>query len=417
MHTTKVSRYSLLALAAAMGLAACSSASSASSSGSGSGSSSLATIRIMNIGAQKPTAALGGIAFPYGATGVEAAAAAINAAGGIQGHKIQVDVCDTKGDPNVSAQCARTAASNHDIAVVGTFDPIGATEDVAVLGAEHIPYIGGLPSSTAEFTSPISFQFDPGAVLGATALVKLWSDTGCKVVAAIAPGNPGNNQIEADQIQVGKKFGLTVHTQLITPGTANVAPSLSTALSFKPDCFTYNGDGQTSVKYILGLRQLGYAGKIITTSGSLTPQFLKVLGSAANGIIVLNSTLQPSANDPMVTQFEKDLSAFLKGNQQQIAINSNEFAQDGWSSVQLLKQALTGAKTISAQTLLAKIPTMCDVNVGNVYPHVDFCKPVVASTIVPRLYNDEWRYYVVKNGQYVPVDNAWHNMDSSVPGI
>jgi branched-chain amino acid transport system substrate-binding protein len=362
-----------------------------------------------------PTASFGGIAFPYGATGVKAAAAAINATGGIDGHKIQVDVCDTKGDPNISAQCGRTAASNGDVAVVGTFDPIGAAQLVAVLQAEHIPYIGGLPTAPAEFTSPVSFQFDPGAILGATALAQLWSDSGCKDVAAIAPGNPGNNQTAIEQIQVAKKFGITVHTQLITPGLADVTPSLTTALSSKPNCFTYNGDGQTNVKYILGLRQLGYKGKIITTSGSLTPQFVKILGSAANGILILNSTLQPTDNDPMVAQFTKDLSTYLKGNQQQIAINSNEFAQDGWSSVQLVKQALTGAKTFTAQTLLAKIPTMCDVNVGNVYPHVDFCKPVADSKLVPRLYNDEWRYFVIENDQTVPVDSSWHNMDATVP--
>ena len=416
MSRKNASRSGVLVLAAALGLTACASSGSGSGTGTGTGSGSSATIRIMNVGAQTPTAALGGIAFPYGATGVQAAAAAINAAGGIGGHKIQVDICDTKGDPNISAQCGRTALSNHDIAVVGTFDPIGGRELVAVLQAERIPYIGGLPASTAEFTSPVSFQFDPGAVLGATALAKLWSDSGCKVVAAIAPANPGNNQVAAEQVQVSKMFGLTVHTQLITPGIPDVTPSLSTALSYKPDCFSYNGDGQTNVKYITDLRKLGFTGKIITSSGSLTPQFVKVLGPAANGVLILNSTLQPSANDPMVAQFRKDLSTYLKGNPQQIAIDSNEFAQDGWSSVQLVKQALAGAKDFSAQTLLAKIPTMCDVNVGNVYPHIDFCKPVSNSKLVPRLYNDEWQYFVIENGQYVPVGNTWHNMDATVPG-
>jgi branched-chain amino acid transport system substrate-binding protein len=410
MNRKNRSRLALLTLATALGLTACSSSSSSP------GASTDAAIRVMTVGIQTPTASFGGIAFPYGATGVQAAAAAINATGGIDGHKIRVDVCDTKGDPNISAQCGRTAASNGDVAVVGTFDPIGAAQLVAVLQAEHIPYIGGLPTAPAEFTSPVSFQFDPGALLGSTALVQLWSDSGCKNVAAIAPANPGNNTVATEQQQIGKKVGITVHTQLITPGLADVTPSLSTALASKPDCFTYNGDGQTNVKYILGLRQLGYTGKIITSSGSLTPQFVKILGPAANGILILNSTLQPTSDDPMVKDFMTDLGTYLKGSQQQIAINANEFAQDGWSSVQLVKQALTGAKTFTAATLLAKIPTLCDVNVGNVYPHVDFCKPVVTTSLTPRLYNDEWQYFVIKNGQFVSVGGTWHNMDSTVPG-
>jgi len=70
---------------------------------------------------------------------------------------------------------------------------------------------------------------------------------------------------------------------------------------------------------------------------------------------------------------------------------------------------------MSAKALLTKTPTMCDVNVGNVYPHVNFCKPVAESKVLPRVYNDQWQYFAVKNGQYVPVDNQWHDLTSTLP--
>lgn len=374
------------------------------------------TIRIMNIGIQTPSAAFGGIPFPYGGTGVKAAAEAINAAGGIDGRMIEVDICDSKGDPNGSAQCARTAVANNVVAVVGAFDPIGAAAALAVLEEAKIPYLGGLPATIAEFTSPVSFQFDPGPVLGGPAMTQLWAESGCTRVSAILPGNPGSEQVAAQQVEQAKALGMTVSTQLIQPGIADINPPLSTALASNPDCFTYGGDGQTNVKFILGLQKLGYTGKVITSAGSLTPQFLPPLGDAANGILVLGSALLPTSDDPMVEQFRNELSDHLGGDEKEIAMNLNEFAQMGWSSVQLLKLALEEAGEVSAQAVLDTIPTMCDVNVGNVYPHVNFCEPVAESKVVPRVYNDQWQYYQVENGEYASVDNEWHDLSDTLPG-
>ena len=410
MTITRVTRAGAFLLAAALSLTAC------GGDGGESGSDSSGEIRVMVVGISSPSAAFGGISFPYGIEGVKAAAEAINAAGGIDGRMIKVDTCDPKGDPNQSAQCGRTAIKNKDVAVLGTFDPIGARQLLTVLEAGKVPYLGGLPTSTAEFTSPVSFQFDPGPVLSAGAIVELWKDSGCTQVASILPANPGNDEVAKQQGDASEAAGLAVTTALIKPGTADITPSLSTALSKKPDCFTYGGDGQTNVKYILGLKKLGYTGKIITSSGSLTPQFLEPLGAAGNGIIVLNSTLQPTSDDPMVKQFMKELSTHFKGDKKKVMENANEFGQDGWSSVQLMKQAMEKAKAYDSAALLKTIPTMCDVNVGNVYPHVNFCKPAVESKIVPRVYNDHWRYFTVRNGQYVESDTEWHDASQSVPG-
>ena len=284
-----------------------------------------------------------------------------------------------------------------------------------MLEAAGVPCLGGLPTTPAEFSSPVSFQFDPGPILSGTALAKLWADTGCKTVAAILPANPGNDQLAAQQKQQAESYGLKVSTQLVQPGVADVTPSLTTALATKPDCFTYGGDGQTNVKYILAARKLGYQGKFLTASGSLLPQFLAPLGAAGDGVLVLNSALQPSSDDPMVKRFAKELSDYLKGDPGEIAKNSNEFAQAGWSSVQLFTQALDGASDVSSKALLAKIPTMCDVNVGNVYPHVNFCTPVATSKSLTRVYNDQWQYFVAKGGTYVPTDNKWYDLKDTFP--
>jgi len=185
---------------------------------------------------------------------------------------------------------------------------------------------------------------------------------------------------------------------------------MSTALSDHPDCMSYLYDGKTAVKLIAAARQDGFTGKFTALVGSLTPSFLATLGSAGNGVIAVSTTLTPDSNDPLVKEFVSQVTAYTGASQAGATLN--EFGQDGWSSVQLIKQALTGASEYTSAELLKKLPTMCDVNVGNVYPDVDFCKPAVGSTVYTRVFNPYVRYYIAENGKYVPYDDQWHDGSS-----
>lgn len=400
---------SALVVAVAVGavvLAGC----GASSGGSGGGGSD--TIKLMVDSTIAPSPAFGGIGFPYPVVGAKAAAKAINDAGGIDGHKIQIDECDNKGDPNQSAVCGRQAISNGDIAVIGAWDIQGAGQILPILQQAKIPYIGALAGQPVEVQNPISFIFDPGAVVSAFGTAQLWIDSGCKHVVLFSPQASDPKQVDA-QKSIAQKGGVKFDTVDISTGAADVAPQVSSALGMNPDCMTYEGDGQTTAKLIAGARGAGYKGQFITAIGSLLPPFLASLGPVGDGVKVLNTTLSTDSDDPMVTQFRNEVLAYA--GQKDGPQNLNEFAQDGWSSVQLVKQALSGSGEYTAAKLLEKIPTMCDVNVGNVYPHISFCKPVVKSKTYPRIYNAWFRYYVAKDGKYVPLDDQWHDLRSSIP--
>jgi branched-chain amino acid transport system substrate-binding protein len=362
-----------------------------------------------------PAAALGGLSFPYPAVAAKAAAAALNKAGGIDGHPVVIDVCDNQGNPNQSATCGRQAKSNGDIAVIGSWDITGAAVILPVLQAEGIPYIGALAGSPAEVTNPDSFIFDPGAVLASYATAAMWSDEGCKnVVEFGVSGNAAFTAELAGQQKIAAKDGYKLQIVNITVAQADVTAPISTALSMHPDCMTYEGDGQTTAKLVAGVRQAGYTGKFITAIGSLLPQLLASLGKVGDGVLVLNTTLSPGSTDPLVTQFRNDVIAYT-GSAQAAAVDLNEFGQDAWSSVRLVDLALKGSGDYTSAGLLKKLPTMCAVNVGNVYPDVSFCKPSVQSTVFPRIFNAYETYFVAKNGVYVPIPGTtWHNVAADV---
>lgn len=423
MRPTKMG--AAIAVAAVATLAVgCSSSGSSSTAGAGSGlaassgtasGGAKAPIKLMVDTTMSPAAALGGLSFPYPAVTAKAAVAALNKDGGIDGHQVVIDVCDNQGNPNQSAACGREAKSNGDIAVVGSWDIEGAAEILPVLQAEGIPYIGALAGSPAEVTSPDSFIFDDGAVLASYATAAMWSSEGCKNIVEFGlSGNAAFAQELAGQQKIAAKDGFQLHTVNIQVGQADVSAPVSTALALHPDCVTYEGDGQTTAKLIAGVRQAGYTGKFITAIGSLLPQLLASLGSVGNGVLVLNTTLSPASDDPLVTQFRNDVIAYT-GSAKAAAVDLNEFGQDGWSSVRLVDLALTGSGDYTSAGLLKKLPTMCDVNVGNVYPHVSFCKPSVQSPVFPRIFNAYETYFVAQNGAYVPVPGqTWHDVSADV---
>src|ERR1700742_3433104 len=111
------------ALAASVAIAACSSGGSGgSSSGNPAGSATKSPFTFYVETA--PLVAADNLA------GVKAAVAAINAAGGVNGHPLSYSPCSDNLDPNQALTCARQGASNPSVlAFVDQGSPYGAEFD------------------------------------------------------------------------------------------------------------------------------------------------------------------------------------------------------------------------------------------------------------------------------------------------
>ena len=139
-------------LAATLGLTACGNSDD-------SGSASDSGIKLMVIGdLETPVQAL-----PQLVVAAKAAAKEINAAGGVNGQEITILSCNTQGDPNVSASCARKAVSERVSAVVGMLS-LTSSSIMPILEAAKIPSIGTTDINPVDHTSPVSFPFNSSAV-------------------------------------------------------------------------------------------------------------------------------------------------------------------------------------------------------------------------------------------------------------
>ena len=144
----------MVAVAASVGLAACGS-SSPSSAGSQASAASDIVIGLAN---NESSTGLDIPAYRYGAL---AAVNYINAAGGINGHRLKADVCIDDGSPEGSVNCANNFVAAHAVVYFAGADT-GADAALPILSGDHIPYVTEIPWSALQGTSPDAFALTTG---------------------------------------------------------------------------------------------------------------------------------------------------------------------------------------------------------------------------------------------------------------
>lgn len=338
--------------------------------------------------------------------GAQAAASAINAAGGIGGRKIDVLSCDSASDPNQAAVCAREAVSDHAMAVVGTFEPLGISSILPVLQAAKIPLLSSTPGGgPLEFNSPISFQVTGGAPVATFGTIPAAQAEHCKSVAVWGDSSIDGGQTKELVADLNAKGISATLTQVPTTSTTDVTPMVSEALSHNPDCVMYMGPSNLTAQLITGLAKTGSKAQFITATASLLPPFLKALGPAANGIIAV--THIPNANDPSMKPFMKDMTKYEPG------VQPNAFTIAGWYGVRLIQLAAKHMDTVTPTTLIDQLNKMDNVKLPGL-PTLNFTK-TQESKLYPRMFNASVLLDVVKNDTYVAINHQWHNVSADLP--
>jgi branched-chain amino acid transport system substrate-binding protein len=336
--------------------------------------------------------------------GAEAAAAALNAAGGIDGRDVKIVTCDTASDPNKSAECARKAVTDNVTAVVGGFDPLGVGASLPILEAGQIPYVAPIGTMPIEFTSSNTFTVTGGSGAGSFGTVAAAENHGCKSVAVWGDLSADSGQTEALGGALESR-GMDVSVVDLPTSTTDVTPMVSQALEDDPDCAIYIAGGQMAVQLVGGLHKAGSDAQFITAQAVLLPPFLKALGGSADGIIATTDT--PDLASGELKPFFDD----MKAHQPDVQISP--FTLAGWYGVQVVKDVAEGLDEVSAASLLDALGSTSDLQLPGL-PELDFTS-THDSKLYPRMFNANVQYTVVKNGAYASTDGEWHTIADVLP--
>jgi ABC-type branched-subunit amino acid transport system substrate-binding protein len=400
-----------LAGAATLGIAGCSSSGSSSStpssSATGASSATAASGATAAAAASKSPitveiiAVLSNPAFsdPEAATAAQAYVKQANASGGINGHPIVLQVCDSNLNPNKETACFQQAVTDHDAAVVGSFLLFGT--GMKLLQAAGIPFIGGNGTTTAEFTSPISFPADSGEIGwydGEAALMKKAGVT--KPAIMYCDTAACDLSVQFAQQYWTKNGGGTVKSVLAPLAQAAYSSQAASTASGGTNGVMMASATQAIPKMVTDLRQANFTGPIALIDSFVDSSTVSAMGSYANGLLVSGLL------DPVTQTSSVGVKAFVSAmNAENPSAAKDGLSEHTWNGFDLFSQA---AKTISgpitgASLLQALENIKKPITLGLSGPWVSPGAPAAPLSQYPRLTSDDLSYVPEKidNNQLV----------------
>jgi branched-chain amino acid transport system substrate-binding protein len=301
--------YAVAAAAVTLAAAACSApgasssssqpSSSTSSSGSGSTSAAAAAgpIKIAVVDAQSGSESDLG-QFEY--RGVKLAVDQANAAGGIDGRKIQLSLYDDQGDPTVGVELARKIDAAGDIAMFGTAESAVTLAMAPILESEHIPNItSGQSTKLIALNSPYLFLNGPtGLTYDSTLANYLVKTKGYKKIAMLTNNDSYGAGEDSAFTSSLKSLGLTpVAAEVVPADQTNMTPALTSIRAQNPQVLFIGAEEAQSGLTVKQARALGMTAVIAEGAPAGTPLYMSTAGvTDANGTIVSSPYLGNQAS-------------------------------------------------------------------------------------------------------------------------
>jgi hypothetical protein len=355
----------------------------------------------MTIGSwSQPVMGTGNPEFPGGA---QAAAAAINAAGGINGHPIDLIVCSDELNPEFARQCARTAVQQHVAAIVG-LQTFNETTVLPVLDAAGIPVIGIFPFTNAALSSRISFPLTSGFIGQTIGMGLQLAHSGAREVRVIVPGGMGSISSDiGSSVALGAAAGHAHYAGLfqIPAKSLDLSPVVAAATG---DGASVAGLAVDEAELIRSMRSLAPGAMMSTYSFNLTDNVLRSAGSSSDNILSVEAFVPPTADTLGAKAYRRDLKAFDPS----LAISATGLHE--WLAMQTFARVARGLASITPASVMEAMDHVRNLDMGGITPPYS---TVSNDRALPRLFNATIVLEIVKSGrimQQAPNSNPFINI-------
>jgi branched-chain amino acid transport system substrate-binding protein len=347
--------------AAVTAIAGCSSSGSSGSAGTSSGGSdssagttSSGSISIMALGVFASPV----FVVPQVRDAVLLAAKTINAAGGVNGKKINVIVCNDQNDANVAGQCARQAVTDHVAAVVAQTSLVDEAV-IPILEAANIPDIGpqAFSAEDTEASDKVAFGLGtigtPDGVADAVYLQK----EGCTNIGIVYTSPGGDTEVAAPAAAIKSLSGVKYAGAFaVNQQTTNWTPAVQKAISAGGQnvCLVLLAASTQMIQVFQGISSSTSPHmRVAAYENELPISILPTLGGKASGAII-TSGFYPT-NSPQAASLATAFTAAYPKD------TFDEQVEDAWVSVYVFAEIAKGLSTVNASTVLAALNKATDV--------------------------------------------------------
>lgn len=353
-------------------------------------------IKVMNTG----TLSSPNLSYPQSADAAKAAATAINNAGGVNGHPIEVLSCNDGLDPNKAATCLQQAVQNKVVALVGGINLFSA-ELWPGLHAAGIPWVGVSVISQDQGSDSMAYPLTSGTPGIFFESGRVAVERGGKNVVILRHENSQSayvaNYIAEGIAAAGGTVVKTVTSNIGSPDTTSAAAQ---ALSAHPDaitCACNQGDGARLFK---SLRQAGYTGPFSTSVSTITQSDITALGGLATNLYLSGDSR--GANDPKAAQFVAEMKAVNP------SADLDNVSSDTWLAVHTIADLLKGQSAVTSAALIQALNSATISDNDFAGPSFSFASPGPLQGAA-RIANPSVLDFVVNSGVVTPVTGTFRN--------
>jgi ABC-type branched-subunit amino acid transport system substrate-binding protein len=307
--------------------------------------------------------------------GCQAAATAINAAGGVLTDKVACTSVDTRGDPaDAVTGGAKVLATTSNL--FGVLGPSSDEADAAapLINAAKVPMFADTGEASFDHNKlPYFWRIVPADDERGYAMALYAKQKGYLRAAAVF-GNDIGSQIGVPTLLKGysELGGQMVLNQKITLGQSSYQPEVEQLIAAKPQVIFTETSPQANATYLAELQQLGHLIPVIGTDVTIQPSWFTAMAGAIgkptlSKYFVAESPYAPASGAGWQV-FNKDLLASASVPKP-AQWSTDSYTMGYYDSVIVMALAATMAKTTSPAVWNASIPAVTTASPGAVVVH------------------------------------------------
>jgi branched-chain amino acid transport system substrate-binding protein len=313
--------------------------------------------------------------------GAAAAAAAINKAGGIHGHEVQVVTCNGQFNPAQELACAQSSISDGVVAQVGEVVDTNTSGVDAAFAAADTANLAPEAALKAQFMTPIEFPLALSIVNPAVCATKaLQKSLGAPVhLQPVAV-----NLIAASLVPVLQSTATAQGTTVYAPvtvgaTTVDFSSAVARAAGNQPNVLTPGLLPAQTSEFVTAATAGGQKWAYCTYDGALSAKQLSVLAPKGGPAFYFGASWPPPSAASKFPQIATMLRQ-LKAAGKDVAADTDPLQYQGvmnsWLGMQAFAQVANSIKgTIDHATFLAALKT-AKVNLGPLLPTINFAHPI-----------------------------------------
>jgi branched-chain amino acid transport system substrate-binding protein len=323
----------------------------------------------------------------------------INSNGGVYGRRINLIVADDQLNPSKTVvEVKRLVEQDKVFAIVGGLGTYGCLAVMDYLNENGVPFVyqGAGTSKLVDPPKKYIFGVQPDYTLEGHIIAKfLVENQNAKKIAVLYMNNDiGLEGLAAIKDELSKHNMKPAIEISYNPAETDYSAQVLDLLNVNPDSIVIYGLITDTIRWVKTIRDYGLESKIVTIYPNADPNFIRLAGDYAEGIIFTGWVPLPTPDRPeYVKDFERYLRIFQETYKDQIP---SSYAAAGFIAAEVFVEGLIRAgKDLTREGLVKALETF------------DHWNGILAKDITwgpnRRRGKDSMYFLIVKDGQFVPL--------------